>query len=391
MKILFYQWHSFMNKGMERALQQLRIEYDVFFYQQTDWENDEEFAGKVKAAVLAGAGNGKTYDAVLSVNFAPLVSNVCEELGVRYVSWIYDSPIHIRNLAPMKNSCNSIYIFDRGLVEEYQKMGIAAQHMPLAVDPWVFADEGLAHKADSGARIAPAEKYQAQVSLLGNLYQTEYRAVASPLDQYEQGYLEGIISAQSKVYGGYLIPELVTEDLIARMNEQYAAAGAKNFQIERRQLEWLLAREVTGRERYVIAALLSNHFDFALYSSQKDERLKNARMHDYVHYYRDMPQVFASSRVNLNITLKTIRTGIPLRVVDVLGCGGFLISNYQEELTEHFVAGQELEVYENLEDLYAKVKFYLERAECRSRIAVIGLEKVKRDFTFKERLEKMLL
>lgn len=31
MKILFYQWHSFMNEGVERAWKQLGIEYDTLF------------------------------------------------------------------------------------------------------------------------------------------------------------------------------------------------------------------------------------------------------------------------------------------------------------------------------------------------------------------------
>ena len=42
-RILYFQWHSFMNAGMERALQKLEIDYDTFFYTFTDWEKDEEF------------------------------------------------------------------------------------------------------------------------------------------------------------------------------------------------------------------------------------------------------------------------------------------------------------------------------------------------------------
>jgi spore maturation protein CgeB len=373
MKILFYQWHSFMNKGMERALKQLGMEYDVFFYPQTDWEEDEQFAEKLQAAVAG-------HDLVLSVNFSPIVSGVCEKAGIRYLSWIYDSPVHIRNMESMKNSCNDIYVFDRGMAEEYRKMGIAAKHMPLAVDTEVFA----------AALQSGTDEYRAQVALLGNLYQTEYNYMTAPLEQYEKGYLEGIISAQSKVYGGYLIPELLTDELLARMNRQYSRVATDGFQMGRRELEFLLAGEVTGRERYMAAALLSNHFDFALYSTCKDERLTNVRMHDYVDYYSVMPKVFAASLVNLNISLRTIRTGIPLRIIDILGCGGFVISNFQEEIAEYFVPGQDLEIYENLEDLFAKTKFYLEHDDVRRQIAQNGFEKVQRDFTFQDRLGRMI-
>ena len=30
-RILYFQWHFFMNAGMERALQKLEIDYDTFF------------------------------------------------------------------------------------------------------------------------------------------------------------------------------------------------------------------------------------------------------------------------------------------------------------------------------------------------------------------------
>ena len=61
------------------------------------------------------------------------------------------------------------------------------------------------------------------------------------------------------------------------------------------------------------------------------------------------------------------------------------------ELAEYFSVGEECVVYDNVEDLYIKAAYYLEHEEERKRIAQAGYERVKRDFTFKERLEKMLL
>ena len=93
-----------MNKGIERALVELGIEYKTFFYQFDNWEKDETFLEKFRKELRQNH-----FDCVLSVNFAPLISQVCEELGIRYVSWVYDSPLHIRNLEPLKNSCNEVY------------------------------------------------------------------------------------------------------------------------------------------------------------------------------------------------------------------------------------------------------------------------------------------
>ncbi len=375
-KILFFQWHSFMNQGMERALQELNIAYDTYFYQFTDWEKDDKFQ-----EMLRGKLKGVRYTEVLSVNFAPLISQVCEELAIPYIAWVYDSPIHIKNLASLQNSCNRIYFFDRGQAEEHRKAGANAYHMPLAVDTEVFRVNATAKEKAT---------YKTDISLVGKLYQTEYAYFTAPLGEHTRGYLEGIVNSQMKIYGGYLIPELITESLLDSMNQDYAKVAKDDFRMGRRELEFMLACETTGRERYMALALLSGHYQVDLFSTDEDKRLQNVRYRGYADYYSQMPLVFSQSKINLNISLKTIQTGIPLRVTDVMGCGGFVLSNYQEELGEYFVIGEECVVYENIEDMFLKAQYYLNHEEERQRIAAAGLERVKRDFTFKDRLAKML-
>ncbi len=374
MKLLFFQWHSFMNQGIERGLKELGIAYDTFFYQFADWEKDDVFLTQFDAYLKAGG-----YTDVLSVNFSPLISALCEGRGIRYTAWVYDSPLHIRDLSVLSNSCSRIFFFDRGQAEEYQKCGVNAFHLPLAADSRVFAS---AITADS------AREYRTDVSLIGKLYQTEYRYFTAALDEYLKGYLEGIVSAQGKLYGAYLIPELVTDELLEKMNAVYRRVATDGFLMGRRELEFMLACETTGRERYMALALLSKYVQVDLYSDNQDERLDAVRYRGYADYYTQMPQIFAASRINLNISLKTIRTGIPLRVLDVLACGGFVLSNYQEELAEYF-RPEELVMYEDAEDMFYKAKYYLEHEKERQRIAHAGAERVRRDFTFRERLSRM--
>ena len=154
MKLLFFQWHSFMNKGIERGLKELEIPYDTFFYQFNDWEKDDAFLEQFRAYLKAGA-----YTDVLSVNFSPLISMLCEELGIVYTAWVYDSPLHIRNLESLKNSCNRIFFFDRGQAEEHRKDGVNAMHLPLAVDTEVF-------RINASKR--EKEDYRTDISLVGN-------------------------------------------------------------------------------------------------------------------------------------------------------------------------------------------------------------------------------
>ena len=48
------------------------------------------------------------------------------------------------------------------------------------------------------------------------------------------------------------------------------------------------------------------------------------------------------------MTIRNIRTGIPLRVWDILGAGGFLLTNFQVELPDYFENGKDIVYYEDI-------------------------------------------
>lgn len=368
MKLLFFQWNAFMQKGIERALKRMNVEYEVFSYIFKDWDRDEEFQARFRDKLLHGR-----YDAVLSVNFAPVISEVCEELDIPYVSWVYDAPLHIRKKETLKNSCNTVFFFDRAQAQLYAGQGVHAYHMPLAGDAESF---GL---REGG--------YDCDASLVGKLYRSDYSYLCGPLDAYSRGYLEGVVEAQKTVYGGCFIDECLDDGFLSRINEQYLKASGQSFTVSREELRYAVGTEITGRERYTALALLQNRCSVKLYSGDFDDRLKNVSQPGYVDYYTQMPQVFKKSRINLNISLKLIESGIPLRVFDVLASGGFLITNYQPELAEVFEPGEDLVVYESMTDLVTKVMWYLKHDEERERIARNGFLKVSGSCTFEQRLK----
>lgn len=378
-KLLFYQWHSFMNRGIEKALHRLGVEFEVVFLWQKDWEKDEGLSEALFKALDRGG-----FDAVFSVNFSPVAAEVCRERGLEYISWIYDSPVHIRDLSSMKYETNRIFNFDRGEVARFNSMGIKMMHMPLAADPTDFSP------AINGKRGASAAGESDVISMVGRLYKTDYGELSAVLDDFDRGCLEGIIAAQLSVYGAYIIPEVADQTLLDRINETYSKKSGGSFKVSGRELFFLLATETTSRERYLAAKLLSKDFSVEIAGGESDGRLDKVRFLPYVDYYAQMPLCFSDSAVNLNITLKTIRTGVPLRVMDILACGGFCISNMQEEIFELFEVGEEVVVYSDLGDLYEKCGWYLSHPEERKVIAAKGLAAVRERCSFDPRLEGML-
>ena len=73
-------------------------------------------------------------------------------------------------------------------------------------------------------------------------------------------------------------------------------------------------------------------------------------------YMVRMPHVFNRSKINLNFMMRSIRTGMSLRVLDVMGVGGFLLSTYRSELEEYFTDGQELVIVRDRDELESKIE-----------------------------------
>lgn len=385
MKLLFFQWNAFMQRGIENAMKRQKITYDTYYYIFADWDKDDVFVDNFTQKVRDGG-----YDTVFSVNFSPLIAQVCNVLRVRYVSWVYDCPLHIRRTDTLAYPCNEVYFFDRAQTKACQNRGVkTVHHLPLAVDTQLFAS---AVNMEDGDRTETENAvYDCDVSLVGQLYQSEFGYLCSPLDDYQRGYLEGIVRAQVQLSGGYLLGELVTEELIEELNQVYDRVSKGKFQLQSAELEYTLACEATGRARFLALALLQKRCSVRLYSDDTHPGLSEARHMGYVDYYTQMPQVFCNSRINLNVSLCAIQTGIPLRVLDIIGSGGFALTSFQAELLEYFKPDQEIVIYEDMKDLVAKTQYYLAHEKERKEIAIRAQRIIKEAFSFDDRVRKMLL
>ena len=59
---------------------------------------------------------------------------------------------------------------------------------------------------------------------------------------------------------------------------------------------------------------IADKYTVDIFTGSRDLDIANADIHSGVDYYSEMPVIFRKSRINLNITLRSITTGIPLRV-----------------------------------------------------------------------------
>jgi hypothetical protein len=78
------------------------------------------------------------------------------------------------------------------------------------------------------------------------------------------------------------------------------------------------------------------------------------------------------------------------RIYKTLGAGGFLIHPYCEGLADHFIAGEDYEDYQDQEELFMKIDYYLKHDKERKEIQKAGYEKAIKDHTYTKRIKQLL-
>ena len=109
-----------------------------------------------------------------------------------------------------------------------------------------------------------------------------------------------------------------------------------------------------------------------------------------VDYYHFMPLVFQHSCINVNISLKSIHTGIPLRCMDIMGSGGFLLTNFQSDFLPDFNPGEDFDYYESEDDCIHKISYYLSHESTRKQIIANCIGKMRDYHTYVHRLQSIL-
>ena len=319
----------------------------------------------------------KDYDFVFTVNYHPIVSKMCLKNNKKYVSWTYDTPMDLRSTETMDNPNNYIFIFDNGEYQKYKKLGLDTVHyLPLATD---FATE-----------YKKSPIYEYDVSFLGNLYRSTFPAIKEKLDKYHAGFLDGIITAQRKLYGCYMVLDL----LKGQAEEVKAINEMTGFNLIPEQLSYSIATYITYLDRLSLLSIMSNKFKTALATSSlaKEERnlMPKLKVLPGMDYYTEMPSFFRKSKINLNPPFRAVWSAIPQRALDIMNSGGFLLSGYTEELAYYFENGRELVLYDSIEDAVAKAEFYLKNENLRESIQKAGAEKVNREFSYEGRIQEIL-
>jgi len=381
MKILFIEWASYGNEDMKEAFRREGHTLVCFPFFDRDARND--------ASAVAGLPtvlHRETPDIVFSFNYFPIVSNVCKQENIRYISWIYDSPYVMLYSYTAIHPCNTIYVFDKEVYLEFHRAGISTvRYLPMAANV-----ERLDALTPDNIDI---NNFLYDISFIGSLYTEKHNFFErmTDLSDYTKGYLDALMAAQMNVQGYNFIQETlspVMEDLYHALPMEPHPDGVETK--EYLYAQYVINRKITGLERSDIIQAIAREHPFDLFTHDRTFHLPGLTNHGPVDNYREMPLVFKQSKINLNISLRSIKSGIPQRAFDIMGSGGFLLSNYQNDFSDYFMPGEDFDFYESKTDLLHKIDYYLANEAERLQIARHGHDKIAAAHTYRHRVREIL-
>lgn len=382
MKILFVQWSEFGKEDITEAFTNMGHEVIPF--------NFPVFMSYEVSQTLIDFN--KTLDSVkpdlvFSSNFSPNVSALCYTHSIPYAAWVYDSPLLNTFSATLANPTNFCFMFDSEDYEIIKNNGInTIYYLPLAAN---------VHRTD---KMIPNktihQKLDSDISFVGRFYTEEKNEFenAKNVNEYTKGYLDALMDAQQLISGVSFVEPLIKGPILDELLRVVPHEPLPNYSMTDSYLfsRYYIEREITRKERKKLLQSVSENFTTKLYTPKPTPDMPNIINMGPINPYTELPYVFKCSKINLNITLRSIHAGIPLRAIEIMGSGGFLISNFQKDYLMYFEPDKDFVYYEDERDLLDKCAFYLKHDTARNKIAISGYNKIKEFFTYDVMLKNIL-
>lgn len=381
MRILVYQWKAYNYADICEAFTNLGYEYVTLEQDLSNYDEDPEFEEKL-AQVIRKESCGM----VFTVNYFALITGVCAREGIPYVVWTCDNPLISMYHQNVFHPCNYFFTFDKTNCLEFQGMGVEhIWYLPLAVNT-----ERVGYLLNNCSDLFA---YENDIAFVGSLYErNSYDRMRPELPEYLRGYFDAAIWAQQCVNGGNILEEMLTVPVLEQLERYFKLEKSKDSFSD---LGLIFATTVLGfktaeQQRRRALTELSKRYRVSIYSNSDTRDLLRVRYGGSLDYWSEMPKVFAASKINLNFTIPNIKSGLPLRIWDVLGSGGFLMTNFQAEIPYYFKHREDLVCFESIDELIELCGYYLKHEDARRQIAENGYRKVRAHHTYEQRIAQMM-
>jgi spore maturation protein CgeB len=329
-------------------------------------------------------------DFLFGINIISVVLEASSHIGVPYICWIVDTPCFRVYSKDVVRDNIFLFSYDPSMVEDLRGKGVAnISYMPVAAPVHRF-DEVTIHDEDR-------KKYSADISFVGTTGMgSEYNEheIEKLLSPEMKKYIEDIFEMQRMTPRSFILPQLIDDAFVMRMKAETGCCFLSSPLIlctERERITYIMSKKYNERERIHVAQNLSQRYQCKVYGDESWKGLIEENVYEgYADHYDLMPKVFKLTDINVNIIRVYVDAGLPMRVFDVLGCGGFLVTNFREDIARLFSPGRDLVVYRDMQDLVDICAHYLKNPIERMEIAAQGYATVCREHTYDHRIKAIM-
>jgi len=294
------------------------------------------------------------------------------EAGVQRVVWFYDTP-NIRN---------------KSIAEDYD-LALVFDSSHLDILRPLFGERArVLSPATAFDQFAPPPDASPDAPPIAYVGATGLR-LSLPYLQQNPGFSARLIQVVRSVIARSLGES--AESVQAHLREETRPFFDENDPI----FPWLIYQIAAAEIRFAFLAV-AQPYGLAIYGdafwgqSRYVGGLAQAYAGRSLKYDCETPLVYAASAINLHINHPQIVNGVPIRIYDVLACGGFLLAEYRPILEEQFAIERDLDVFRTPQELQEKIEYYSHRKDLRREIADHGKQTVLASHTYRHRIKELL-
>ena len=116
----------------------------------------------------------------------------------------------------------------------------------------------------------------------------------------------------------------------------------------------------------------------------------NIRYRGSVDYVRELPQVFNRSRITVDVTNQLAQRSVPAKFMECFAAGGFMLIDRRPDLIAAFGDAATAVTYTGLDELNAKIEYYLTHESERRDLVGHFKHTIQRDFSTQTWLSRMI-
>lgn len=315
-------------------------------------------------------------DAAVFLNATPQTfcqNDMLERLPIRCVAWFVDNPRRYVWDAQQLQGCDAVGVFDRAYLPYLRQLSdrpVIEARTAFGVDP---------------TRAVPDPAWsQFDVAFVGELGVHGFAHHQALLHARHPQLLDEI--------DAWLAAQDWTQhiDIAASIMPLFEQASVP-FQAG--WVEYVENKATALRRRYLLEALHGTGLHIFGDAEWADPTYAGPLADHYqgrrIDYAAELPRLYASAKIHVNIFHAQCTQSPNPRVYDVLACGGFMLSMDSPGLRDELTPGEDLAVFQTRGELREAVEYYLAHPEERRAIAECGRLRTLAKCRYSDRIQKL--